>query len=94
MKRSEKAHVAKIGRVFKRYVYFGRDWSKGLLEANEPKSHYCSNECRSHAGVVERSRGSILSHRRLAVFGTCLKALKMDGVAAFQRRSLHDLLNI
>ncbi|HKM75029.1 MAG TPA: hypothetical protein VJZ32_01265, partial [Candidatus Bathyarchaeia archaeon] len=46
-------------------------WSKELLEANEPKSHYCPNEYGSHAGfVLERSRDSILSHRRLAVFAT------------------------
>ena len=96
MKRSGKAHVAKIERVCKRYVYSGRDWSKELLEANEPKSRYCSNEYGSRAGfVIERSHEPILlPHHRLAVFAICLKALKMGRVAALQRRSLHNPLNI
>ncbi len=60
--------MAAIGRVCKRYVYSGRDWSKELLEANEPKSRYCSNEYGSHAEfVIERSHDPILSHHRLAV---------------------------
>ena len=56
-------YAAKIGRVYKRYVYLRRARSEELLEANEPKSHYCANGCSSYTGFVfERSRGSILSH--------------------------------
>ncbi|HKM74841.1 MAG TPA: hypothetical protein VJZ32_00310 [Candidatus Bathyarchaeia archaeon] len=60
MKRSGKAHVAKIGRFCKRYVYFGTDWSKALLEANEPKPYYRSNE--------RSSQSEFFTERALAVF--------------------------
>ena len=93
MKRSGKADVAKFGCVCKRYVYSGRDWSKELLEANEPKSHYCPNEYGS-GFVIERSHNPILSNNQLAVIAICLKALRMDRVAALQKWSLHNPLNI